>query len=855
MAEENKERIDELLLEDEMRDSYLTYAMSVIMSRALPDVRDGLKPSQRRILVAMNDLNLGPRSKHRKCAKIVGDTSGNYHPHGDQATYGTLVRMAQSWNMRYTLVDPQGNFGSIDGDPPAAMRYTEARMAAPAMEMMEDLNQQTVDFQPNYDETTNEPTVLPSKFPNLLVNGTTGIAVGMAASLPPHNLTEICDALIKVIEDPDVTINELFEIVQGPDFPTGGIICGRAGILHGYKTGRGSVVVRARMHTEEGRAGRTLIVVDEIPYQILKTTITERVAACVKGAIIPEIADVRDESDRKGMRLVIELKRDANVDVVINQLYQHTPLQSSFSIINIALVNRQPRTLNLRELLDAYLAHRKEVIRRRTIFQLRKAQQRAHIVEGLILAVADIDEIIELIKHSADPKEAKERLMQKPLRLSEEATLRKLLPEKFVSESAGRDRFLTGPQTDAILSMQLQRLTGLEIERLANEFSKLTEQIEGFEAILRDETLILDIIREDLYEMKDKYGDKRRTTISSEELQAFDMDDLIAEEEMAVTVTHEGYIKRVPLDTYRCQGRGGRGIRGSDNKEGDWLEHLFTASTHDYLLFFTNRGRVYRLRVYDIPAMSRTSKGRSIVNLLKLQPEEKVTSILPLHEISERFVVMATRQGVIKKTPLGAFANLRSTGIIAIGLDADDALIRVEITSGSDELILTTRDGMSIRFPEEDVRAMGRTARGVKAIRLREDDEIVDMAVADPQGTLLTVCENGYGKRTEMEEYRTQSRGGIGIINIKASERNGRVVAAKTVRDEDELMMITANGIVIRLDLKDIRAIGRNTQGVRLIRVDEGDKLVAVARVVPEDDNEENGNGDAKDDGNGKTTS
>lgn len=839
MAQDQPQRIEDLLLEDEMRESYLTYAMSVITARALPDIRDGLKPSQRRILVAMNDLNLGPRSKHRKCAKISGDTSGNYHPHGEQVIYPTLVRMAQSFSMRYPLIDGQGNFGSIDGDPPAAMRYTEARLASPSIDLMEDLKLETVDFQANYDETTTEPVVLPAKFPNLLVNGTTGIAVGMATSIPPHNVNEICDALIKLIDDPDLTIEELCQIVRGPDFPTGGIICGRHGIRQGYRTGRGNVIVRAKLHTEETRGSKTLIVVDEIPYQILKTTIVERIAACVKSGTISGIGDVRDESDRKGMRLVIELRRDANVEVVKNQLYQRTPLQTTISIINIALVNRQPRTLNLKQLLEAYITHRKQVIRRRTAHLLKKALQRAHILEGLILAVADIDEIIAIIRASADPKDAKQRLMEKPLRLTEQMTLAKLLPAKFVEKMTGQDNHLTGPQTDAILAMQLQRLTGLELERLAGEYSKLVEQIEGYEAILRDENLVLDIIREDLYEIKNKYGDDRRTEISDEEVRELDIQDLIEDEDVIVTVTHAGYIKRVPIDTYRRQGRGGRGIRGSDSKEGDWLEHLFVASTHDYLLIFTSQGRVYQLRVFRIPSMSRISKGRSIANLLQLQSDEKIMSILPVREMDERFVVMATRGGLIKKTPLNAFSNVRANGIIAIGLNPDDNLIGVQITCGEDEIVLATREGMAIRFLESNVRAMGRTARGVKGISLRKGDQVVDLAIGEPKATLLTVCEQGYGKRTEMQEYRQQGRGGLGIINIKTTDRNGKVVAAKTVSDEDELMLVTANGIVIRMALKDIRAIGRNTQGIRFIKLDKKDKLVAVARLVEEDGNNE----------------
>jgi len=833
-TEENTERISDLLLGEEMKNSYLTYAMSVIMSRALPDVRDGLKPSQRRILVAMRDLNLGPRSKHRKCAKIAGDTSGNYHPHGEGVIYPTLVRMAQPFNMRYILVDGQGNYGSIDGDPAAAMRYTEARMSQAATDMMENINQETVDFQVNYDETTEEPVVLPGKFPNLLVNGSTGIALGMATNIPPHNITEICDALIKLADNPDTTLDEICQIVKGPDFPTGGIICGREGILQGYRTGRGTMIVRARLKTEEARGGMIRIVIDQIPYQILKTTITERIANCVKNGTIADISDVRDESDRKGMRLVVELKRDGNPDVVINQLYQYTPLQVSYGIINIALVNRQPKTLSLREVMEAYLQHRREVITRRTMFLLRKARQRAHVLEGLILAAVDIDEIIKLIRNSIDPATAKQRLMEKPLRLTEQATMVKLLPEKFVAAASGSDQFFTTVQADAILAMQLQRLTGLELEKLAKDYSKLTEEIEGYQAILADESLVTDIIREDLYEIKEKYGDQRRTEIVGP-VTKMKIEDLIAEEEVVVTISHAGYIKRVPVDTYRSQGRGGRGVRGSESREGDWLEHLFAASTHDYLLFFTNRGRVYWQRVYDMPTMSRTSRGRAIVNLLKLQSQEQVTSILPIKQFEERFVVMATSAGIIKKTPLGAFSRPRTTGIAAINLDADDVLIGAAISSGKDEIVLGTSNGMAIRFPETNVRAMGRTARGVKGISLRGGDRVVDMAVVDPNATLLTVCQAGFGKRTDLDKYRCQSRGGVGLINIKTSQHNGKVVALKVVNDHDELMLISANGILIRFALKEIRPIGRNTQGVRMIRLDQDDKLVAVAHLVTEE--------------------
>lgn len=839
MAESpSKETIANLPIIDELQDSYLTYAMSVIMSRALPDARDGLKPSQRRILVAMHDLNLGPRSQYRKCAKIVGDTSGNYHPHGDQATYTTLVRLAQDWNLRYPLVDGQGNFGSIDGDPPAAMRYTEARMQATATEMLADIKMETVDFQPNYDETREEPVVLPARFPNLLVNGATGIAVGMATNIPPHNLSEICDAIVKVIDNPNITVDQLMETVRGPDFPTGGMICGRRGIQDAYRTGRGQIVLRGKTHLEEYK-GKTLIVIDEIPYQVLRTTVKDKVVAAVKAGQMPEVADIRDESDRKHpIRLVVELKRDGNADVVLNQLYRYTALQSNYSIMNIALVDRQPRTLNLRQLIDIHIKHRKDVIRRRTQFLLRKARQRAHIVEGLILAVGDIDAIIELIKSSPDPPTAKRRLMDRGLRLPEGAAFIRLLPEAFARRVTASDQHLTGTQADAILSMQLQRLTGLEIDKLVDEYRKLTEEIEGYEAILRDEALLLDIIREDVYEIKDKYGDKRRTDIGAE-VGEFQMEELIPDEQMIVTITRGGYIKRVPVDAYRKQGRGGRGVRGSDTKEGDFLEHLFAASTHDYLLFFTNRGRVYWLKVYDIPALQRTSRGRAIANLLHMQPNETHQAVLPVREFEEKFVFFATTKGVVKKTPLSAFRRPMSRGIIAINLDPDDTLIGAAETSGADEIVLGTQNGWAVRFDEQEVRAMGRSARGVRGISLRNDDAVVDMIVTHESASILTVCENGYGKRTQVSEYRKTRRGGKGVINIKTTQRNGRVVSLRSVTDTDGLMIISAKGIALRTDLSQLREIGRATQGVRIIRLGEEDHVVAVARIAKEEDEED----------------
>jgi len=842
-TEKPQENFEDMRILDELKNSYLNYAMSVIVSRALPDVRDGLKPSQRRILVAMNDLSLGPRSKHRKCAKIVGDTGGNYHPHGDQATYGTLVRLGQVWNMRYTLVDPQGNFGSIDSDPPAAMRYTEARMTSPAMEILEDLKYDTVDFMPNYDETRMEPTVLPAKFPNLLVNGSTGIAVGMATNMAPHNVAEICDALLLIINDPSCGFKDILRCLPGPDFPTGGIICGKKGILDAYTTGRGHLRVRGKIDIETTKSGREKIIVTEIPYMVVKTTIVSKIADCVHKNQIPEISDIRDESDRHGMRIVVDLKREADPQIVLNKLYRYTSLQTTFAIANIALVNNRPETLNIRQMLDCFIDHRKIVIRRRSKFLLKRCRNRAHILEGLILAVSDIDAIINLIKKSPDTPTAKLNLMKKPLKLAEVATLKKILPKAFVKAKRKGKHFLTGPQADAILTMQLQRLTGLEIEKLAKEYASITEEIEGYEAILADAQILMDIIREDINEIKEKYGDKRHTKITSQ-IEEFDIEDLIAEEEVIVTVSHGGYVKRGSLDTYRKQARGGRGIIGSNTKEGDFLEHLFTASTLDYLLIFTNRGKCYWLKVYDVPSMSRQSKGRNIVNLLNLG-NQTIASIINVSSFDEsdipsekqRQLVMATKNGLVKKTKLSAYGNPRATGVIAIKLDPHDDLIGVALTSGADHIILGTRNGMAIRFDEKQARSMGRVSRGVIGIRLREGDSVVDMVIVEEKAALLTVCENGYGKRTGLENYRSQSRGGVGLINIKTSARNGKVVALKAVQYADELMMITANGIIIRTGLDQIRSIGRNTQGVRLIKLGSDDKLVAAEKIVSENVN------------------
>jgi len=813
------ERIRDVAIEEDMKDAYLRYAMSVIISRALPDVRDGLKPSQRRILVAMNDLNLGPRSGHRKCAKIAGDTSGNYHPHGQEVVYPTLVRMGQTFNSRYPLVDAQGNFGSLDGDGPAAMRYTEARLSAPATEMLADIQYNTVDFVPNYDETRTEPSVLPARFPNLLCNGATGIAVGMATSIPPHNLGEVVDALVRLIDEPEVSIRELIRIIPGPDFPTGGVICGRGGAIQGYLTGRGIIQVRARAFTEVAKNGKKNIVVAEVPYQVTRSAIKERIVKAVNAGHIPGIADIRDESGNAGQRLVIELKRGEDEHIVLNQLYQHTPLQSSISMIMIALVDNRPRTLNLKQILECFVQHRIEVIRRRTQFLLDRAQARAHIIEGLRIALAHIDEIIELIKKAPDVETAHSQL---------------------VGRFALSDR-----QATAILEMRLQRLTGLERHKLEEEYRELLDRIAEYEGILASEALVLGLIKDDLIQLKSRYGDERRTEISDEAID-FVHEDLIAEEMVAVTLSHEGYIKRIPLTTYRSQGRGGKGITGAGTKEGDFLEHLFVASTHDYLLFFTDQGKVYWRKVYEIPQLGRTSKGRAIANLLTLESGEKVASAIAVREFDDRYVIFATADGTVKRTELAAFGHPHSYGIIAIGLADGDGLIDARLTTGEQDIVLSTRNGMAIRFAETDVRPMGRAARGVKGINLRDDDHVVGMAVVDDTATLLTVCENGFGKRTEFGAYRCQRRGGYGLIDIKTTERNGKVIGALTVYDDDEVMLITAGGKIVRTAVSGTRPIGRNTQGVTLINCDD-DRLVAVSRVLEKDENGGDDDGDQPD--------
>jgi DNA gyrase subunit A len=845
------DRVEDLQIEQELQDSYLTYAMSTIMDRALPDVRDGLKPSQRRILVAMNDLNLGPRSKRIKCAKISGDTSGNYHPHGDAVIYPALVRLAQWWSLRYTLVDPQGNFGSTDGDPPAAARYTEARMTAIAMELLQDLEYDTVNYQPNYDDRLTEPMVLPGKFPNLLVNGSTGIAVGMACNLLPHNLREICDAIVHVIDHPDCTIAELLAIVPGPDFPTGGIICGRDGIVDGYTTGRGRLQLRAKIKVEDVKGtNKQIIVIEELPYSIIRKTIVESIADCVREDRIKDISDVNDHSGREhAVRIVVDLKRDADPNVIINQLYQYTPCQITVSMINIALVNRQPRTMGLKELIQHFIEHRKEVITRRTKFLLRKAQQREHILEGLIYAVCDIDEVVRLIRSSKTREEAITKLRQRAFRIVVTGPTDRfatLVPKKYQSYAEGvfpdagaqeRPVRLTAVQAEAIGALRLIQLVGLELEKLVDELKTVAEEIDGYLRILGDETVLMDIIREDIYELKEKYGDPRRTEITGD-VSAFNMENLIAREDVVVTVSHEGYIKRLPVGTYRAQTRGGRGIKGTESKEGDFVEHLFVANTHDYLLFFTNQGRVYERRVYDVPELSRTSQGRSVANLLEFQAGEKIANVLAVTDFSkaEQFLIFGTRKGVVKKTALAAYGNINRRGIIAIGLEDGDELIGVEITNGKDQILLGTRHGMAIRFNETDVRSMGRPAGGVKGIELEDDDSVVSMIVV-PHGQqpetcmVLTGCVNGFGKRTPVEDYRLIRRGGKGVINIKTTDRNGDVVGMQAVCDEDELMLITEKGILIRTRVAEIRETGRNAAGVKLIKIDEGDKLVAMAKV------------------------
>lgn len=879
-------RMIEMPIEEELKGSYLTYAMSVIVSRALPDVRDGLKPSQRRILVAMNDLNLTPGAARIKCAKISGDTSGNYHPHGESVIYPTLVRMAQEWNMRHVLVDKQGNFGSIAGLPAAAMRYTEARMSPIASLMMEDIKLDTVDFVPTYDERRTEPTVLPSKFPNLLVNGANGIAVGMATSIPPHNLAEICDAIIRVIDDPLVSIDELLEIAPGPDFPTGGIVCGRSGIRRGYHTGRSTIVVRARAFIEQHNK-RNRIVITEIPFQQARDRIEERIAALVTEGKIVGISNIRNESDLKEpVRLICELKRDADPDIILNQLYQFSPLQDSFSLIFLALVDGKPRVLSFKELLQEFIRHRETVIRRRMQFLLARARQRKHTVEGLLLAHANIDEVIRVIRSSSTQPEAKERLMQIQ---TPSALLHRALGDEgfaiFEEERGKAESYaLTPVQADAILHMTLGQLVNLEQEKLSGEHHKLLEEITECRRILSDRQNILNIIRDDCQELKRKHGEPRRTEISGEEVGEVDMEDLITEETMVVSISNNGYIKRTPASVYRSQRRGGKGLTGAKTEDEDPIQHLFVASTHAYLLFFTNKGKVYWRKVYDLPQLARDARGRAVVNLLNLGEDEQITDCRAVRDFDkpDHYLVMATARGLVKKTPLEAYSRPLKSGIIAIKLREGDALVDVVVAKSGDELVLATAHGMAIRFKQSDARPMGRNSSGVKGIKLVGDDSVVGMVVADPDATLLTVCARGYGKRTpfgpnletEFEEelqdhgehedeaaepeveaeepaegeegenpdsqrsYRTQRRGGKGIRDIKTTDRNGPVIGIGHISDEDELLIMTAHGKIQRIAASDISIIGRNTQGVKIMSLDDDDTLVAVKRVPKDEENE-----------------
>ncbi len=812
-------------IESEMKRSYMDYAMSVIIGRALPDVRDGLKPAHRRVLYGMRTMGLASNRGYRKCAKIVGEVMGNFHPHGDASIYDTLVRLAQDFNMRYPLVDGQGNFGSVDDDPPAAMRYTEARPEAAAEAMMTDLDKETVDFVPNYDETTEEPTVLPATFPNLLVNGSAGIAVGMATNIPPHNMREVIDGVIAVIkartEPREARLKAVLDAVPGPDFPTAGFIVGRQGIRSAYTTGRGSITLRARSSIEESKKGDKLsIVITEIPYQVNKKRLLERIGELHREKTIEGITDLRDESDRDGMRIVIELRRGEVPDVVLNNLYKHTQLQTTFGIIMLAIVGGRPQVLPLLDVIEHFIEFRREVIRRRTEFELRKAEARAHILEGLKIALDHLDEVIRLIRASRNPAEAREGLMT-----------------QFA---------LSQIQAQAILDMQLQRLTGLERQKILDELEELRKTIERLRAILGSDVLLMQLVVGELEAVRDKFGDERRTEIIDEsgELR---IEDLIADEDVAITVTNTGYIKRTAISTYRMQRRGGKGRIGMRTREEDFVSHLFVASTHSYFMIFSDRGRAYWLKVHEIPDVGPDGKGKAIANLVSMEAGEKIAALLTVKEWpaeeGRQFIVMGTRNGVIKKTDLLAFSNPRAGGINAMGVEEGDAVIAVELSEGSDQIFLGTRDGMAIRFQETDVRSMGRAAHGVRGITLRKDDEVVAMEVVRDGGAMLTVTQYGYGKRTDLHEYRLQSRGGVGIINIQTSERNGKVVGIEYVSGDDELMLISQQGKILRMVTSDIRSIGRVTQGVKLIGMDEGDQVVSVARLAERED-AENGAGE-----------
>ena len=808
MTELGTSKVLPININDEMKNSYMDYAMSVIVGRALPDVRDGLKPVHRRILYAMSDLGMTPDKPHKKSARIVGEVLGKYHPHGDTAVYDAMVRMAQSFSSRYPLIDGHGNFGSVDGDSAAAMRYTEARMSKIALELLSDIEKDTVEFMPNFDDSLKEPVVLPARIPNLLINGSSGIAVGMATNIPPHNIGEVIDGVVTLIDNPDATVQDLMATIKGPDFPTGGIIMGREGINSAYTTGRGVIKVRAQTIIEPMANGKMRILVHELPYQVNKARLIEKIAELVRDKKIEGITDLRDESDRTGMQVVIELRRDVNANVILNQLFKHTQLQETFGVIMLALVDGKPQVLNLREVLFHYLEHQKEVITRRTRFELNKAEARAHIVEGLRIALNNLDAVIKTIRASQTTEIARTALM-----------------EKFN---------LSDKQAQAILDMRLQKLTGLEREKLEEEYKSLMEKIAYYKAVLANEHMVLGIIKEELLEIRKKYHDARKSVIS-EDYTKLKTEDLIAEEDMVLTVTHHGYVKRISLDTYRSQKRGGRGVTAMGTKEEDFVEHLFITTTHHFVLFFTNKGKVYKIKVHEVPEAGRQAKGTAIVNLIQITGDDKITSVIPVKAFdTESYLLTATKKGIVKKTPIHEYASSRRDGLIALTLDVDDELMDVKLTSGEDELIIGTRKGMAIRFSEQEVRSMGRTARGVRGISLRKEDNIVGLELAQNGKYLLVVSSNGFGKRTLLDDktYRKQARGGKGIMTIKPAKRNGPLVGIKVVNADEEVMIITAEGIIIRLDVKDISAMGRTTQGVTLMKMDSKDNVVALAKVI-----------------------
>lgn len=801
----SENRVVDVNIEDEMKKSFIDYAMSVIVSRALPDVRDGLKPVHRRILYSMHELGLTPDKPFRKSARIVGDVLGKYHPHGDSSVYDAMVRLAQDFSIRYTLVEGHGNFGSIDGDAAAAMRYTEARMSRIATEMLADINKDTVDFMPNFDETLKEPTVLPAKFPNLLVNGSSGIAVGMATNIPPHNLGEVIDGVIALIDDPDISLEEMMEHIKGPDFPTGGIILGTQGIKEAYATGRGRVVTRARTTIEELPNNRSRIIVTEIPYQVNKAKLIEKIAELVRDKKIEGISDIRDESDREGMRIVIEIKKDANPNIVLNYLFKHTQMQETFGVIMLALVDGEPKIMGLKEVLSHYISHQKDVLIRRTRYDLDKAEARAHILEGLLIALDHIDEVINIIRSSRTVQIARDSLM-----------------ERFG---------LSERQAQAILDMRLQRLTGLEREKLEGEYAELKNTIQYLKDILANDFLQYKIIKEELSAIKAKYNDDRRTDITFAPGE-IDIEDLIDEYDVVVTLTHRGYVKRTPLSTYKSQKRGGKGITGLQTRDEDFVQDIFVTSTHKSILFFTSTGRVYLLKAYEIPEAGRQARGTAIINLLQLMPGERIEAVFPVDDIEdEKYLVMATRKGFIKKSPIKEFKNIRKSGLIAITLRDGDELVGVELTNGKQEIMLASHKGMAIRFNEADVRSMGRAAMGVKGMELDEDDYIIGMQLITEGSYVLTISENGYGKRTPIDEYRVQNRGGKGIITMNVTEKTGHLVGLKMVTEDEDLMIINSNGVIIRIEVKDISIISRNTQGVLLMRTDDGESIVSVAKI------------------------